>query len=396
MFLWSYAAACWALMCGQYLALVSAVTPRRSPALPASITKGRVQPPGQQQQQPLLLTATPGSHNNVSSPSRGSVGAATVVNGDHTRPPRHHHDVDYTAVGASANVYPFVGTGTQLYTSTTGPGYSTTLYYPQAVTGDASGNLYIFENNGGLKFVEYSSWTVTALNPGSYTVTDRNWSPRSMAYDTVNSILYIAATSDGYIAKYPSTTGKTLGTRSSLSLVTAAGASVGLYFPTGVALDSSQNVYICDRGNVVIRKWTRSTGFTTKLSLALGNSPVSITLDSSDNLYIVDSSHNVVQKVTASTGIMSVFAGTVDTACGPAPCGNGGAATSATLVLTGKNDGAFPALGVDTSNNIYFADYEGNSVRVISSSVSARCDSFRLLMCTCSCIYTLSFDLSYR
>jgi hypothetical protein len=378
--------ACWALTCGQYLALVSAVTPRRSPALPASITKGRVQPQEhQQQQQPLLLTATPGSH--VSSLARGSVGATTFVNGDHTRP-RHHHDVDleyaYATLGVSANVYPFVGTGTQLYTSTTGPGGGgTTLYYPLAITGDASGNLYILEIKGSLKFVEYSSWTVTTvLNAGSFTVSDSsNWNPRSMAYDKVNSILYIAATGDHKIVQYKKAIGTSLGTRTELSISELA-------YPTGVALDSSQNLYIVNRQYENVIKYVSGTKTIVDY---FGKSTVGITLDSSDNLYVTVPADYVVYKRTASTGITSVFAGTKGTQCSASPCGNGGAATSAFLYLPGApvdlssfGDDYYPALGVDSSDNIYLADYGGNSVRVISSSVSARCDSFRLLTCTCS------------
>jgi len=292
-----------------------------------------------------------------------------------------------------------VGTGTQLYTSTTGPGYSTTLYYPQAITGDASGNLYVFERIGSLKFVEYSSWTVTTvLDAGSFTVSEANpiWNPRSMAYDKVNSILYIAVTSTGEVRQYPAT-GKTLGTGSALSFKDKNNNPLfGINcLPTGVALDSSQNLYFVARQYEFVAKYDRKTGYTTVVN-GFGKSTVGITLDSSDNLYVTVPADSVVYKYATSTGIQSVFAGTKGTPCGPAPCGNGGAATSATLVLTGKNDGAFPALGVDSSDNIYFADYEGNSVRVISSSVSARCDSFRLLTCTCSCIYVLSFVRSYR
>jgi hypothetical protein len=351
----------------------------------------------------MLLTATPGSHN-VSSLARGSVGATTFVNGDHTRP-RRHHDVDleyaYATLGVSANVYPFVGTGTQLYTSTTGPGGGgTTLYYPLSITGDASGNLYIFETKGSLKFVEYSSWTVTTvLNAGSFTVSDSsNWNPRSMAYDKVNSILYIAATGDHKIVQYKKAIGTSLGTRSDLSILELA-------YPAGVALDSSQNLYFVARQYEFVAEYDRKTGYTTAVNLpnGFGKSTVGITLDSSDNLYVTEPENSVVYKYATSTGIQSVFAGTKGTQCSASPCGDGGAATSAFLYLPGApadlssfGDSYYPALGVDSSDNIYLADYGGNSVRVISSSVSARCDSFRLLTCTCSYLNILPLVRSYR
>ena len=174
----------------------------------------------------------------------------------------------------------------------------------------------------------------------------------------------------------------------------------------GVALDSSQNLYICDNSYHVIRKVTRSTG---KASIVAGTTtaggsavsaaatssklsyPMSITLDSSNNLYIVDTTKSVVRKVSSSDGIMTIFAGTFESSCtstvaSASGCGDDGPATSAKLVVH-ENNGDYWALGVDSSDNVYLSESEGQSVRVISPSVRQRprCDAFN-----CCCVSTVT------
>jgi hypothetical protein len=57
------------------------------------------------------------------------------------------------------------------------------------------------------------------------------------------------------------------------------------------------------------------------------NNPIGIAIDSSDNVYIADTGNNRVRKVTVSTGIITTFAGTGTTSYS----GDNGPATSAGL-----------------------------------------------------------------
>jgi hypothetical protein len=80
--------------------------------------------------------------------------------------------------------------------------------------------------------------------------------------------------------------------------------------------------------------------------------------DSSGNIYIADSSNCVVWQVSASTGNISIFAGVTPLSCGYS--GDGGPATGAKLDVPG---GIF----MDSHNNLYIADASNNRVREVSS-----------------------------
>jgi len=146
--------------------------------------------------------------------------------------------------------------------------------------------------------------------------------------------------------------------------------------PEGVAVDSAGNIYIADFWNCRIRKVTASTGY---ISTVAGDGtcgyngdnitatsaelyhPNNVAVDSAGNIYIADSGDYRVRKVTASTGKISTVAG--DGTYGFS--GDNGPATSAELYFP---DG----LAVDSSGNIYIADYWNDRIRVVNTGSTAR------------------------
>ena len=148
----------------------------------------------------------------------------------------------------------------------------------------------------------------------------------------------------------------------------AAGAQ--LAYPTGVAVDTSGNVYVADRGNHRVRKVDAAGGITTVAGTGeLGFSgdggqaagaqlayPAGVAVDASGNVYVADRGNHRVRKVDAAGGITTV-AGTGELGFS----GDGGQAAGAQL--------AYPTgVAVDASGNVYVADRGNHRVRKVDAA----------------------------
>ena len=80
--------------------------------------------------------------------------------------------------------------------------------------------------------------------------------------------------------------------------------------PSGVAVDSSGNVYVADTDNHRIQKFNSSGGFITKWgSSGSGdgqfNYPYGVAVDSSGNVYVADTSNDRIQKFNSTGGFIT-------------------------------------------------------------------------------------------
>jgi sugar lactone lactonase YvrE len=145
--------------------------------------------------------------------------------------------------------------------------------------------------------------------------------------------------------------------------------SAQLYFPEGVAVDASGNLYIADSANRRIRKVSPAGTITTvagngnccgftgdggsALSAQIGT-PYGIAVDASGNLFFTDISNSVIRKVTPS--------GTIATVAGNGTygyLGDGGLAASAEFREPF-------GLTVDSSGNLYVADTYNERIRRVT------------------------------
>ncbi|MEJ5370332.1 MAG: hypothetical protein WHT08_18640, partial [Bryobacteraceae bacterium] len=135
-----------------------------------------------------------------------------------------------------------------------------------------------------------------------------------------------------------------------------------------MAVDSAGNVYIADTSNHRIRKVTPSgtittvagngnAGFSGDDSTATAAQlyfPNGVAVDSSGNLYIGDSRNYRIRKVTPS--------GTITTVAGNGNAGfsgDGGPATEAQLSYV-------RGVAVDSAGNLYIADYANHRIRKVN------------------------------
>ena len=158
-------------------------------------------------------------------------------------------------------------------------------------------------------------------------------------------------------------------------IVTAVGGGIGgvlLHTPYGLAVDDSDNLYICDVPDRRVRKV--SPGYGGIISTVAGNGTsgysgdggwatdaqlagaIDVAVDHQGNVYIADGGDNCIRKVTTD-GIITTIAGNGT----PGYNGDGIAATAALLnIPTG--------IAVDDTGNIYIVDGENFRIRKIDTN----------------------------
>ena len=150
-----------------------------------------------------------------------------------------------------------------------------------------------------------------------------------------------------------------------------------LWNPFGISIDQNNNLYIADYANDCVRKVNTSGIIKTvagsggthgyggdggAATSALLNYPIGISVDLQNNLYISDYDNSLIRKVTATSEIITTVAGNASYAGGSGGyAGDGGAATVARLWSPYNTC-------LDTSNNLYIADYSNNRIRKVNQS----------------------------
>lgn len=317
------------------------------------------------------------------------------------------------------------GTGVQGFSGDGGPAPFAQLAFPAGLAFDRQGALYIADSQnhyvrkvaGGLisSIVREATPTGLAFDAGgtlyitdppagtlirtpvtgpaavfTLTVSELAFSSEGFAYATAGStVLRISFTG-------PQTAGTgVVAGGGSLAHGDGGPASAALLnHPSGVAADSSGNVYIADRDNNRIRRIAQDGTIATiagtgvaggggdggLAALAQLDSPTSVSVDAAGNLYVADTGNQRVRKITASGVIFSVFAPSlISPACAIADhSGNiyiadagGGtifqvsASGVSTTLLTGL---ASPrGLALDGAGNLYFTEESGQRVQMLGS-----------------------------
>jgi sugar lactone lactonase YvrE len=278
---------------------------------------------------------------------------------------------------ASGHLAVVAGTGSAGEPSA-GAATSSPFERPQNIAMDSSGNLYIADPGAEVVLKVNTSGQLSVFagiagqtgSAAQGTATSVYLSaPSGVAVDSSGNV-YIADTGHARVDKVTSsgTLSYLAGTGTAGQPTAGTATSSELNNPSGVAVDSSGNVYIADRGNSRVEKVTSSgtlsiiagtgtagaptAGVATNSKL---NGPFGIAVDSSGNVYIGDLGNDEVEKVTSS-GTLSIFAGT----------GTAGSATAGPATSSELNQPY--GLAVDSSGDVYIADYAAHEVDRVTPS----------------------------
>jgi sugar lactone lactonase YvrE len=191
-----------------------------------------------------------------------------------------------------------------------GNGAGATFAYPSGVACDSSGNIYVADFNN----------------------------------NEIREVSPVGAVTTPY--------GSLVGTSGSTN---AGGNSALFNTPNGVAIDGSNNIYVADTGNNLVRKIVSGSVSTLAGSGGQFSEPEGVAVDSLGNVYVADTGNDTIDKITSS-GSVSVLAGQK----GTAGYANGAAATQALF-------SAPSAVTVDGSGNVYVADFGNSVIREINT-----------------------------
>jgi DNA-binding beta-propeller fold protein YncE len=259
-----------------------------------------------------------------------------------------------------------------------GEGSAATFNYPCGIALDASGNLYVADqDNHRIRKITPAGVVSTAAGTGNST-------PFTNGALNVATFQYpgevaVDAAGNLYVAEYGTTGNNRIrlintagvvstfaGTGNLTPFKDGAANTATFNKPNGIAVDTKTGrIYVADAGNNRIRylasatvnTWA-GTGSTTPFqdgagSTATFNEPTGVAADTEGNLYIADASNHRIRKITAA-GMVSTLAGT-----GSETPFADGAGNKATFNV--------PAgIALDAAGNVYVADLKNHRIRKIT------------------------------
>ena len=188
----------------------------------------------------------------------------------------------------------------------------------------------------------------------------------TVATDSVGNV-YVADSRNQVIRKItPAGVVTTLAGTGVVGHADGVGTAASFNYPYGVATDSAGNVYVTDTSNSIIRKITPTGLVTTLAGVAqvIGHAdgtgtaasfayPTGIATDSTGNIYVADASNHTIRKITPA-GVVTTVAGVAGV-----PGHADGVGTAASFNYPG-------GVATDSMGNIYVADTSNHTIRKIT------------------------------
>ena len=281
---------------------------------------------------------------------------------------------------------------TGLAGSADGTGAAASFNKPQGVAVDGTGNVFVADtdNNTIRKITPTGVVTTFAGTAGSwgsvdgtgaaasFTLADGHHLAAAVAADGVGSVFVADLTSirkitpSGVVTTLAGIPGSCniLNSCSGIGSTDGTGATARFSFPSGVAVDSTGNLFVADTYNNTIRKITPSGVVTTlagtagKLGSADGtgaaakfSGPVGVAADGAGNVFVADTGNNTIRKITPAS-VVTTLAGTAGT--------NGSADGTGAAASFSRPSG----VAVDGAGNLFVADTYNHTIRKITGVAS--------------------------
>ena len=196
--------------------------------------------------------------------------------------------------------------------------------------------------------------------------------PSAIAADATGN-LYVTDMGNHRIRKVVIATGEvTTLAGSSLGFSEGTGTSAKFFYPTGIVIGNSGELFVSDSYNHIIRKIIISTREVTTLAGSVGsmsyadgtgnlaafNTPRGLATDGS-NLYVADQRNNLIRKIVISSGVVTTLAGSI-----------GWGLVNSTIGTSAKF--YFPTgIANDGNGNLFVADNTNHIIRKIVISTGA-------------------------
>ena len=247
------------------------------------------------------------------------------------------------------------------YDGDNNPPLSSRFNAPSGPLFDSVGNMFITDTvNGRVRLYGGLVTTVFGgfLGDGNLATSAALVGPEAMAIDKANN-LYIA---DWYGNRIRKVSGGRISTIAGTGVNGYSGdggpaTSAQLFYPDGVAVDSTGNVFIADEDNGVIRK-VDTTGTITTFAADPNFCDLNrMATDAANNLYLADECTSVIFKITPA-GVVSIVAGV------PFTYGYNGDGILATDAQLNSPYG----VAVDNNGNILIADTYNSRLRLVDLS----------------------------
>jgi hypothetical protein len=287
------------------------------------------------------------------------------------------------AIASGQVIVDFAGNGASGYTGDNGPAVQAKVNRVVGLASDASGNIYLADQNNNVVRKVNPSGTITTFAGTGAPGFLGDSGPATQALLNQPSGVCVAPSGVVYVNDQLNHRVRAISTDGTISTVAGSGSALsfgdggpalaaGLENPIRCAVDQSGNLYIVDQNAHDIRKVNTSGVITTIAGIAnsagfggdtgpavaaLLNNPTAITFDAAGNLYVTDQVNQRIRIIDTS-GIINTVAGNGANAF----AGDHGPAISASLNYPGET-------AIDAAGNLFIVDSTNEVIRMVSGGI---------------------------